>query len=163
MNFIIPISLTNILLNYIHVLIFPVSQDLNRVYRTGLRIFSAKFRDRSTTASAEFHRSLRNRFRTNHGLQGVGTICAREIGSKTIERNRLSRVSVDYLSVTSCFFSNRNTAMIPRYETHLITRFAAHDQSCWDHWRPQRQLDSKLQVHRSERKTIRGLIRSTSV
>lgn len=39
-------------------------------------------------------------------------------------------------------------AMIPCYETRLITRFATHDQSCWDHWR---QLESKLQVHRSER------------
>lgn len=135
-------------------LIPRISQNFTRIYRTGLRIFSARFRDRSTTASAEFHRSLHNRFRTNRELWEVGTICAREIGSKAIERNRLDRVSVDYLSVTSSFFSNRTTAMIPRYETRLITRFATHDQSCWDHWWLWRQLDSKLQVHRNERRRL---------
>jgi len=52
-----------------------IFQDSTRVYETGLRIIPAKFRDRSMTASTKFHRSLRNRFRTNRRLTRRHNLC----------------------------------------------------------------------------------------
>lgn len=130
MNFILPVSLTNV--NYVHFNSSNFPRFAAHLWNWFKNFLDWDFAAGRRLRRWRFHRSLRNRFRTNRGLRKVGTICTREIGSKAMGRNRLGWISVDYLPVTSSFFSNR-TAMIPRYETRLITCFATHDQSCWDH------------------------------